>query len=92
MQNYHEKLQKELEAERKSSEAYRAAIQKELAVLTSGQKDILRRVEVIEPVAGMVNSFRAKLVGASIVLGFLGTVVIWALTYFRDSINRLFLQ
>lgn len=91
LKDYHEKLQRELEAERKSSEAYRAAIQKELAVLAAGQQDILRRVEVIEPVAGMVNSFRAKLVGAGLVLGAIGSLVIWALTYFRDFIHRLFL-
>ena len=92
LKDYHEKLQKELEAERKLSETYRAAIQKELSVLTAGQKDILRRVEVIEPVAGMVNSFRAKLIGAGLVLGAIGSIAIWSLTYFRETIHRLFFQ
>lgn len=91
LKEYHEKLQKDLIEERKSSDAYRAAIQKELAELRVGQKDILRRVEVIEPVAGMVNSFRAKLVGAGLVLGAIGSIVIWLLTYFRDFIHRIFL-
>lgn len=90
LKEYHEKLSHDLAAERSASDAYRAAIHKDLEKLTHGQQDILRRVEVIEPVASMVSSFRAKMVGAAMVLGVIGSLVIWALVYFKEHlINRL---
>jgi chromosome segregation ATPase len=91
LKEYHDKLSHDLTQDRRASEKYRNAVHDDLAKLTEGQKDILRRVEVIEPVASMVTSFRAKLVGAAVVLGFIGSVIIWALIYFKDQIHRAWL-
>ena len=89
---YHEKLSSELDAERRSSEAYQASVQLELAKLTSGQAHLINRVEAIEPVATMVMSIKAKIAGAVVVLGLIGSVVIWTLLYFRDYLTRAILQ
>lgn len=91
LKEYHEKLSKDLDSDRKAADLYRESVQKELIKLSALQQDVVRRVETIEPVATMVTSFRATLVGASIVLGFIGSVVIWGLIYFKDQVHRIFL-
>lgn len=88
LKEYHDKLHYELASDREHSDIYRTSVQKDLAKLAEGQKNILRRVDAIEPVTTMVTSFRAKLAGAVIVLGFLGSVVIWVLIYFREQITK----
>lgn len=88
LKEYHDRLSHDLASDRTASDTYRAAVHKDLEKLTHGQEDILRRVEVIEPVASMVSSLRAKLVGAAIVLGILGSVVLWGLHYFKEVIVK----
>jgi len=88
LKKYHEKLSRDLAADRTSSDAYRTGVHKDLEKLTHGQEDLLRRLEVIEPVATMVTSFRAKMVGAAIVLGGIGSLVIWALIYFKEIVVK----
>lgn len=92
LKGYHEKLGLELHTDRKSAEAYRAAVQEELIALRGGQDHILRRVEVVEPIASMVMSFRAQMAGAAIVLGLIGSIIIWMLTYFRDILTKSLLS
>lgn len=90
LKHYHEKLSKDLDADRRSADAYRATVQEDLSKLTQGQLGLLDRIDAIEPVTSMVTSMRAKIAGAMIVLGFIGSIAIWAATYFKAEIMKLF--
>jgi predicted phage tail protein len=70
----------------KSASESRDKVQQSLAHLEEGHRDILRRVDKIEPVADMVTGWRAKFAGAIMVLGFVGAVVWAGVLFFKEKI------
>ena len=51
--------------------------------------DTQRRVATIEPVTQMVTSWHARMVGASLVFGLVGTVLALGWALLRDKIGAL---
>lgn len=73
----------------KDAHSSREEVKKSLASLQIGHDAILARVDKIEPIADMVTSWRARLVGAVAVLGIIGGVIISAVTFFKQQIFNL---
>ena len=71
-----------------AADVNREQVNKTLTELQQGHQRIASRLARVEPVADMVSSWRAKFAGAMIVLGFIGTVVISSVVFFKDSILR----
>ncbi len=57
-----------------------------IAALQKGHDAVLRRVDKIEPVADMVTSLKARVVGALAVIWIIGGIIISAVTYFKAQI------
>jgi len=80
--------------ERKSAQAEtersRLATSAELTAMRHGQKDVLRRLDNIEPVTDLVTSWRGKLAGIMIVMGFIGALATFIIVFFKDKIVELF--
>ena len=86
-------IDKRAEEERKerrdamaATELTRQAVSAELHDLRHGQADVLRRLNKVEPVADLVHSFKAKMAGAMLVIGVIGTLGLAGLTFFKDVI------
>ena len=58
--------------------------------LKDGHRDILRRVDKIEPVTEMVTGWKARAMGAVAVLGLIGSFLIAGLTFFKEPIVKFF--
>ena len=80
--------------ERKTAQAEtertRLATSAELTAMRHGQKDVLRRLDNIEPVTDLVTSWRGKLAGIMIVMGFIGALATFIIVFFKDAIMGLF--
>jgi hypothetical protein len=81
-----EEDRRDRKAAQAETERTRMITSAELAAMRHGQGDVLRRLDKIEPVTDLVTSFRAKIAGALIVLGFIGGVVWGGATFFKDFI------
>jgi len=73
----------------KEADASRKELRQGVADLQRGHEVILRRVDKIEPVADMVTSLKAKVVGGLAVLGIIGGIIISAVTYFKQQLLSL---
>jgi len=80
--------------ERKTAQAEtertRLATSAELIAMRHGQNDVLRRLDDIEPVTDLVTSWRGKLAGIMIVMGFIGALATFIIVFFKDKIVELF--
>jgi len=80
--------------ERKTAQAEtertRLATSAELTAMRHGQNDVLRRLDDIEPVTDLVTSWRGKLAGIMIVMGFIGALATFIIVFFKDKIVELF--
>ena len=80
--------------ERKTAQAEteraRLASSNELIAMRHGQNDVMRRLDNIEPVTDLVASWRGKLAGIMIVMGFIGALATFIILFFKDAIMRLF--
>ena len=74
-----------LRADAEAAEA-RVSVRQALSELEQGHKAIGGRLDQIEPVTRMVTGWRARWVGAMIVLGFLGSIAWAGVLFFKDSI------
>ena len=77
------------EAQREA-EIARLGVSAELADIRHGQNDVMRRLDNIEPVTDLVTSWRGKLAGIMIVLGFIGALATFVIVFFKDAIMGLF--
>tara|TARA_R110000868_G_scaffold266297_1_gene525346 strand:- start:622 stop:960 length:339 start_codon:yes stop_codon:yes gene_type:complete len=73
----------------KDASAHRLRVNAALRELEQGHNQIVARLDQVEPVTAMVASAKAKIAGAMIVLGFIGTLFIFGVVYFKDAILRL---
>ena len=83
-----ERQQREYEERREADRVatqHREELQQKQTETAAEVKHIHRRLDEIEPVTQMVTSVRSKLLGAGIILGALGAVVIGAWTTFKDE-------
>jgi len=62
----------------------------DLAIMRNGQNDMLRRLNKIEPVTDLVTSLWARVSGALILLGVLGSVAWGGIVFFKDVILEWF--
>jgi len=62
----------------------------ELTAMRHGQNDVLRRLDNIEPVTDLVTSWRGKMAGIMIVMGFIGALATFVIVFFKDAIMGLF--
>ena len=80
--------------ERKTAQAEtersRLATSAELIAMRHKQNDVLRRLDNIEPVTDLVTSWRGKLAGIMIVMGFIGALATFIIVFFKDKIVELF--
>lgn len=67
----------------------RAQLKSALDDLQRSHDAVLGRVDKIEPVADMVFSLRAKVSGALVLLGLIGTVVMTAVAFFKERILQI---
>ena len=76
-----EEDRQERKAEQAKTELARFATSAELTNMRHSHDDIHRRLDAIEPVTSFVQSARAKAAGATIILGFIGSIVLlgWGL-------------
>ena len=72
------------------TERTRLVTSAEITAMRHGQKDVLRRLDNIEPVTDLVRSVRAKIAGGLMLLGVLGGVAWGGVVFFKDAIMRLF--
>jgi len=72
------------------TERSRLATSAELTAMRHGQNDVLRRLDNIEPVTDLVTSWRGKLAGIMIVMGFIGALATFIIVFFKDKIVELF--
>ena len=61
---------------------------KRLEEIASIQKVLVADMQEVKPVTDMVKTVRSKLTGAAIVLGFVGTIVWTAVSFFKESIIK----
>lgn len=73
-----------IELHQEASSKERAEISRVVAELAKTNEDIIRRLAAVEPVTEMVSSWRARMLGASMVLGFLGTVLMFFWVMLKD--------
>ena len=69
-----------------ATELARIAVTNDLSKMQNSQDDILRRLDNIEPVTDLVTSWRGKLAGIMIVMGFIGAIVTFGIVFFKDII------
>ena len=72
--------------DRANAETARNAVSAELVIIRHGQDDVRARLAKIEPVTDLVTSWRGKLTGMLILLGFIGTLVTFAVVFFKEMI------
>ena len=60
----------------KDAMAHRLRVNAMLSELGQGHREVAARLDKLEPVAAMVASAKAKLAGATLVLGFIGSLAI----------------
>ena len=68
----------------------RLSVRQSLTELEQGHKSINSRLDKIEPVTEMVTGWQARVVGAMMLLGFIGTIVWTGVLFFKDSLLNLF--
>ena len=76
----------ERKTEQAETERTRLATSAEITAMRHGQKDVLRRLDNIEPVTDLVRSARAKITGGLMLLGVLGGVAWGGVVFFKDTI------
>lgn len=74
-------------AQRKAEED-RGEMMKRLEEIASIQKVLVDDMQEVKPVTDMVKTVRSKLTGAVVVLGFIGTIVWTAVSFFKESIIK----
>ena len=74
----------------KETELARRAVSDDLSKMQNNQDDILRRLDRIEPVTDLVTSWRGKLAGIMIVVGFIGALATFVMVFFKDVIMGWF--
>ena len=72
------------------TERIRLATSTELTAMRHEQDDVMRRLDNIEPVTDLVASWRGKLAGIMIVMGFIGALATFIIVFFKDKIMGLF--
>ena len=79
-------------AERQRTEASaaeaRVSVRQALNDLEQSNRDINGRLAKIEPVTKMVTGWRARIIGAMMVLGFIGTIAWTGVLFFKDGILK----
>jgi hypothetical protein len=58
--------------------------------MLEGLKELRSIVSYMKPVTDMVQSARAKLAGAVIILGFLGTIIMGGIAFWKEQIINFF--
>ena len=81
-----EEDRRERKAAQAETERTRMITSAELAAMRHGQDDVLRRLDRIEPVTDLVTSWRGKLAGIMIVMGFIGALATFVIVFFKDVI------
>jgi len=88
-----ERMERQLEADRKSlaldrasAELSRAAVSAELTDIRHSQSDMVRRLDKIEPVTDLVTSVRSQVTGGLILLGVIGGIAWAGVVFFKDII------
>lgn len=77
------------EATAQKADEDRQEMMKQLTLLTKNQENLLSDMKEVKPVTDMVSAVRNKLVGASLILGIIGTLLTSALLYFKDAISEI---
>ena len=85
-----EEDRQERKAAQAETERARLATSAELAAMRHEQNDVMRRLDNIEPVTDLVTSWRGKLAGIMIVMGFIGALATFIILFFKDAIMGLF--
>lgn len=65
-------------------------MRREMVAVQYAIADVEHRVAEIEPVVQMVSSWRARTIGAGVILGMIGSSVIIFVTFFRDKLFAAF--
>jgi len=81
-----EEDRRERKAAQAQTELARIAVSDDLSKMQNSQDDILRRLDNIEPVTDLVTSWRGKLAGIMIVMGFIGAIATFGIVFFKDII------
>ena len=77
------------EAQREA-EIARLGVSAELVDMRHSQINVVKRLDKIEPVTDLVTSWRGKLAGIMIVMGFIGALATFIIVFFKDAIMGLF--
>ena len=85
-----EEDRQERKAAQAETERIRLATSTELTAMRQEQNDVMRRLDNIEPVTDLVASWRGKLAGIMIVMGFIGALATFVIVFFKDKIMGLF--
>jgi len=85
-----EEDRQERKAAQAETERIRLATSTELTAMRQEQNDVMRRLDNIEPFTDLVASWRGKLAGIMIVMGFIGALATFIIVFFKDAIMRLF--
>ena len=80
----------ERKAAQTEAERTRRAVSAELTDIRHGQIGVIRRLDKIEPVTDAFTSLKAKVAGAVIVLGLIGSIASAGLVFFKEFIMELF--
>lgn len=75
--------------ERRDTKEHREYVHHKLHELHVATEDTRKRMDKVEPVADMVTSWRARLAGALLVLGVIGTLLWTGVTLFRDEVKAI---
>ncbi len=80
-----------IQAERAQHEASvdRAEMMRAITALTHTQRQLSDDMAEVKPVTEMVSSLRAKIVGAGIVLGVIGTLAWTGILFFKTQIINI---
>lgn len=70
------------------AEVDRAEMITKLYELSEVQNKLVADMETVKPVTDMVSSLKAKLTGAAVVLGVIGTLFWTGITYFQEAIVK----
>ena len=68
------------------AEQDRSEMIKQLHELAVVQKQLVDDMEAVKPVTDMVSSLKAKLAGAMVVFGFIGTILWAGISFFREQL------
>ena len=77
------------EAQREA-EIARLGVSAELVDMRHSQINVVKRLDKIEPVTDLVTSWRGKLAGIMIVMGFIGALATFVILFFKDAIMGVF--